>query len=711
MEFERGLTRFRDVFLCLKDIRRWSVRDRIEETGLLDVWREDLMHDGNRPVSFEVELWFRASPENRREAQTEISTLIVSLGGRIVGSSAIEEVAYHALLAEVPAQAANQIVNHPDVDLIKCDSVVFFRPVGQMATGKKPFEGELLDQEASELALPTGEPVLAVLDGLPLANHNLLADRLIIDDPDDHASAYTVADRIHGTAMASLVVHGDLSDGESPLTRPVYIRPVMKPIPWINSPRPERIPGDILVVDYIHRAVRRIFEGEGTTRASAPSVRIINFSIGDRNRQFMQTMSPLARLLDWLSVKYGVLFVISAGNHDRQIDLGMPLSEFQALSSNDKEAQIVRNLYGDTRHRKLLSPAESINGIAVGALHSDGATNVKVGHLINLLTSELPSPTSAFGSGFRRAIKPDIIFNGGRVLHETPVGATAEARFTPKDFRIPPGNKVASPSTLVGDLTKVAFCCGTSNAAALVSRMAAICHDALLEVFEEQAPDTETRSHLAPLLKAMIIHSGSWGTIGTRLQEILQTSGNGHHIRNWISQWLGYGVPNHSRVLACTEQRATVLGFGQLGDGQAHLFRLPLPPSLGARRDKRRLTVTLTWLSPVACRTQRYRIGSLWFEVEGGNLVSNRQDADWRAVRRGTAQHEVFEGENAFPVTDGDTITIKVNCRKDAGKIEEPIPYGLVVSLEVAEGIDIAIYDEIRTRIVSAVEIRARGDR
>ena len=59
MIFERGLTRFRDVFLCLKDIRRWGVQDRIEETGLLDVWREDLEHDGGRPIQFEVELWFR----------------------------------------------------------------------------------------------------------------------------------------------------------------------------------------------------------------------------------------------------------------------------------------------------------------------------------------------------------------------------------------------------------------------------------------------------------------------------------------------------------------------------------------------------------------------------------------------------------------------------------------------------------------------------
>ena len=150
-----------------------------------------------------------------------------------------------------------------------------------------------------------------------------------------------------------------------------------------------------------------------------------------------------------------------------------------------------------------------------------------------------------------------------------------------------------------------------------------------------------------------------------------------------------------------------MLGFGQLGDEEAHLFTLPLPPSLGARR----LTVTLAWMSPVAATTQRYRAASLWFEVEGGSLAPNRQDADSKAVRRGTVQHEVFDGDRAIVIADDASLTVKVNCRRDAAKIQEPVAYGLVVSLEVAEGIDIAIYDEIRTRIASAIEIRARGDR
>jgi len=710
MTFERGLAKFRDVFLCLKDIRRWDVQDRIEETGVLDAWREDLEHDGNRAIRLEVELWFRGADNKRQEAQGQVQMLIGGLGGSTIGNCIIPDIAYHALLAEIPANAAQQIIDHPEVDLIKCDSVMYFRPVGQMATSKTPVEveNEMFDHKISKAELPTGAPVVAILDGLPLANHELLQDRLIIDDPDDYASVYTVSDRMHGTAMASLVCHGDLNDDTTPLARPIYVRPIMKPIPWINSPSPEQIPDDVLVVDYIHRAVRRMFEGEGTADPAAPTVRIINYSIGDPCRQFTQVVSPLARLLDWLSVEYGVLFIISAGNHPKDIETGISKNDFNVLTNADKEARVVRALYSDARHRKLLSPGESINGLTVGALHHDSATVANVSNAVDLFESMLPSPVSPFGSGYRRAVKPDLLFNGGRFLYTEPFKTTANVTFNARHLRASPGNKVASPSTEAGDLDKVAYCCGTSNAAAMISRMTAACHDALLEVFDEQAPDIELRPYLTPLLKAMVIHGCSWGEIEDRLRKILGTPTNGRQIRSMISRWMGYGVPDGNRVLACTDQRATLLGFGQLSDEEAHLFSLPLPPSLGARRVWRRLTVTLAWMSPVAASTQRYRSAGLWFEVESDTIATSRSEVDTKASRRGTVQHEVFEGDRAVAFADDANLTIKVNCRKDAAKILAPVAYGLAVTLEVAEGVDVAIYDEIRTRISSAVEIRMR---
>lgn len=708
LNFARGLAKFRDVFMCLKDVRRWNVHDRLDETGVLDAWREDLQHAADATVRFEVELWFRGAGIKREEAQRQVETLIEGLGGSAIASCIIPDIAYHALLAEIPANAAHQIIAHPEVDLIQCDSVMFFRPVGQMATGKAPIEGELANHATGEAALPAGTPIVALLDGLPLANHEVLQGRLIIDDPDDYASAYTVADRMHGTAMASLVCRGDLSDDAPPLARPVYVRPIMKPVPWIASPRPEQVPDDVLVVDHIHRAVRRMFEGEGTVEPAAPTVRIINFSVGDPCRQFTQVLSPLARLLDWLSVEYDVLFIISAGNHPKDIDPGVAANHFNALTNGEKEARIVKALYSEARHRKLLSPGESINGLTVGALHHDSSTVAQTDYAVNLFESVLPSPVSPFGGGYRRAVKPDLLFSGGRFLYMAAPGTTVDATFKARRLRVAPGNKVASPSTVAGDLGKVAYCCGTSNAAALTARMAAACHDALLDAFEEQAPDVELKPYLASLLKAMVIHGCSWGEIETRLRAILGSPSNGRQMRTLISRWIGYGVPDVNRVLACTEQRATLLGFGRLSDGEAHLFSLPLPPSLGARHEWRRLAVTLAWMSPVAASTQRYRSAGLWFEVDGDAIATSRAEVDNKASRRGTVQHEVFVGDRAIAITNDANLSVKVNCREDAAKIRRPVAYGLAVTLEVAEGIDVAIYEEIRTRIASVVEIRAR---
>jgi hypothetical protein len=140
------------------------------------------------------------------------------------------------------------------------------------------------------------------------------------------------------------------------------------------------------------------------------------------------------------------------------------------------------------------------------------------------------------------------------------------------------------------------------------------------------------------------------------------------------------------------------LGIGELEDEEGHEFQFPLPPGLSAVTEKRRLTITLAWISPVSCTRQNYRIAHLWFNPKN-DLTPARICADHDAVQRGTVQHEVLEGNDAVDFQDGEIITIKVNCRADAGDIPEPIRYGLVVTLEVAEGIDINIYEQVRDRL------------
>lgn len=708
MKFQRGLTKFRDVFLCLKAIRRWDVQDRLLETGVIEIWRENLEHDGDLPIRFEAELWFGHTPEKRLSSQSQVESHVNQLGGQILSVCVLKEIAYHGLLAELPANSIRDIVSNPNVNLVKCDDIMFFRVVGQMSSGDGLAEGDFGTMAVPYMPLPDGLPVVAVFDGLPLANHELLANRLIIDDPDDRASAYTAPDQVHGTSMTSLVVHGDLNDGAAnPLATPVYVRPIMMPDPHdFRSPRQEHVPGDALAVDLIHRAVRRIFEGEAGEEGVAPSVKIINLSIGDSSRQFNKAMSPMARLLDWLSAKYNILFVISAGNHSRPLSLDMSCDEFRRLQPSDVEAATIRALYEDARHRKLLSPAESINGITVGAVHFDHSAAVPRGNLLDPYEAALPSPISSFGSGYRQAIKPDIVFIGGKQWYREPPIRQDPTVIIPAIFRSPPGNKVASPGSLAGGLSDTMYCCGTSNAAALISRAAAICHNSLVQILLDQVATIDYSPFVAPLLKAMLVHGSVWGAAGERISDVLSTPENRRQLKKLVGRWLGYGFPQIERVLGCTEQRVSLIGFGNLSDGQAHVFRLPLPPSLSSQLDRRRLTVTLAWISPISVNTEKYRTASLWFEMLDNGLAPERNGAEWHAVRRGTVQHEVLEGQQAIPFSDGDSIEIKINCRNDAGMIELPVPYGVVVSLEVSEGVDIAVYDEVRARVSLAVQIQ-----
>jgi len=702
MQFERGLTRFRYVFNCLKNIRRWDVQDRLMETGVLDEWKK-LLDYGQRTVLVETELWFRDSTQKRADVRLQINQLIQSKRGRILSQCVIEEISYHALLTELPAQVAMQIISNPTIDFVKCDDIMFLRPVGQMITDKQ-FIGDSSDYKKRKQEKPLGNPIIAVLDGMPMSNHELLADRLVIDDPDDWSSSYPIVNRTHGTAMCSLIAHGDLNDIEDPLSTQIYIRPIMRPYPYGDGQ--EAVPQDFLIVDLIHSVVRRMFDGDGKNPPSAPDVKVINFSIGDPVRQFTQIMSPLARIIDWLSEKYNVLFVISAGNHNTPIVVNVSPDDFNQLSEDEKQDIILKSLYENTRLRKILSPAESINGLTIGALHYDSSHIDDLGDRQELYTSLLPSPVSAFGSGYRRAIKPDMLFPGGKILFRKRIDSSGSVIFTPAITQKAPGIQVASTSRLPGDIVKTTFCHGTSSATALVSRSAAICYEILNDIFAEQAIDISAESAIIPLIKAMLVHGCSWGDINQYLESALNPSNNNNNrIKNWISQWAGYGISDINKVLDCNEQRATMVGFGKLNDDEANIFRLPLPPSLSSLREKRKLTVTLAWLSPIASNTQKYRVAYLWFEVEDESLLTQRKEVDWRSARRGTLQHEVFEGERAVAIDDGDYIKIKVNCKNDAGKIEQAIPYGLVVSLEVAEGLDVPIYNEIKTRIATQIKI------
>jgi hypothetical protein len=692
-----------DVFRQLRDIRRWGVRDRLEETGVLAYWR-DRVAAGFETVGVEIELWFRQAAQ-RSTAEGRVRDFVSRANGQVLASCTIDEIAYHALVCKLPIAAVQGILDNPEVELLQCDEVRLVRPTGQAGAPIVVEEPEQEEEagEGEEGALR--DPVVALLDGLPLENHRRLAGRLVVDDPDDWAETYPVASRCHGTATASLILHGDLGANEEPARQRLYVRPIMRPDSF--GGRSEQAPEDQSWVDLIHRAVRRIVAGDGNLPPAAPSVCVINLSIGDPYQPFIRSMSPLAKLLDWLSWRYRVLFVVSAGNHRAPITIAGRAEEL-------KPEAIVAAVAGAQRHRRILSPAEAVNALSVGATAEDtsGAWKPRASNEHDLgLPDGLPSPISGLGRGYRRIVKPDVLAPGGRVVFLARDEANGDTKFELADPRprIPPGHRVAAPSATQGDLSGVRYSAGTSNAAALVSRAALRIADALQDLGDQPNAAQLARVPMALWLRTLLAHGASWSSEASKLAErALRTESNKHTFTDEVSALLAFGTIRPERVIACTAERVTILAGGDVAADERYVHRIPLPASLNAHTAWRRLTVTLSWFSPINPTHRKYRRAALWFEPPGQReLLVQRRGVDWQAVRRGTLQHEVLEGDRgAINIQADGHLEIPVTCLADAGSLEERVPYAMAVTLEVAPGVNTKIYDEVRARVAPRVPVR-----
>jgi Subtilase family len=691
VKFERGLAPLKQAFAMLRAVRRWGAADRVRETGLLQAWEEDVKVGGGQGVArVEIELWFREDAARRTAVQAEVERVIAAARGEVICSAVVSSIDYHAVLADLPFDQVEAVVTRgPEaIELLTTESIMFVAPARPMTIPALELASELYD--AGSLESPSGAPPrVALLDGLPLANHTALAGRLVLDDPDERSTQYSSGQQYHGTAMASLICHGDLSAPGPELSTQLYVRPIMEPHPFFDS---EVIARDELLVDLLHRALHRMFEGDGDQPPAASSVRIVNLSIGDPARVFDRRVSPLAKLLDWLAHRYNVLVLVSAGNHAFQ-----PAISAGALDDLDAlRREVLAATYAQARQRRLLSPAEAVNVVTVGALHADFSAAMIPDTVLDAVEPGMPASYGAVGFGHRRSVKPEILLSGGRQLFQRPPpGVTGAVTLTEaRHSAAGPGLLTAAPDPS-GGADAMTYSCGTSNAAALATRTANQIFDVLTDltasVGEFPFPDAQYHPVLA---KTLLVHAASWGELPDKLRDALDLTPR--TARRDITQLLGYGPVDPTRVARAARTRVVLLGAGSITNMQRQRISLPLPPVLAATTQWRRLTITLGWLSPINPRSQIHRMARLWFHPPEDQLGVGRTEADQNAARKGTVQHEVLEGTDAVAFAAGDVLTIDVDCRVDAGKLETPIRYGIAVSVEMATTVQADIHAQIR---------------
>jgi hypothetical protein len=700
----RGFAPWASVFSCLRDVRLWGPQDRVSGDDAHFLAEAIFGKAETELQRLEIELVYRANDEAATGAEESLRDSISNQGGTVIHRSRLADIAYHALLVDLPVFAVRHIMERDPTGLAGIDPVYSIRaqslPISLKA--EDATAGPEIDQP-----LPEGEPIVAILDAVPQSAHPLLDGRLIVDDPLD-LDALASGTRLHGTSMASIVLHGDLNTPGPGLSRRIHFQPVM----FEPATGQERFPDDRLVVDVFHEAILRMKVGVSGDEPTAPEVIVINVSLGDAHRRFAGRPSPWARALDRLSAAYGLLFVVSAGNVPDAIDLnGFPSTvALEGAASAERSQAILQAVAARMAERRLFAPAEAVNALTVGALHADAVAprpDELMGTSVDPYASVMMSNvSSALGPGSGNATKPDLLLAGGRErLTVLPAGTFVRAR--PQSGNRLAGLKAAAPPRGPGTGGSTIQVVGTSPSAALATRTAHRIHDALEEAYPDYV-DLPGPAR-AVLLKALLAHPARWPQDAATL--IGAQVGPANRRRDNIRRFLGIGSVDPEEAVACAAERATLWGTGELGREEANVVEVPLPACLAGQARPHEVRATLAWFTPVMPGRQAYRAVRLILldpdedSLSDLGLASLKDQPDANQIRRGTLIHRRWYGRRAAALVRGDVILLQVQREPDAGAGHDGnIPYAIAVSVEMPG--EVRVYEEVRARVAVAPRVR-----
>lgn len=701
------------LFDYLHALRVWSVEDRLDPS-LASYVSNALADRSNRGVILEIDLWYRTEAERRDQSLDTLTALLQEVGGELLDEVDIQEIQYQGALVRLPREAARTLIEGHG-RIAQFNDAMTIRP--QSAYESK-IEAE--DGEAKEaLAEPDlqRDGIAALLDGYPIGEHDALAGRLNVIEVDIAGKDAPVATRNHGTAMASLIVHGDLqSPFTEPLNRPLAVVPVLL-APAAH--RRETTPAGKLPIGVIYRALNAIITSNDGESPELDKIVVINHSICDDFAPFVRRPSPWATLLDYFGHRHRLLFVVSAGNiwSAFPISAYADLASFSADTATNREAAILAAIEMAKGNRGLLSPAESINSLTVGASHQDEAQPSAHAPPDPYPSYAMSNLASALGLGVNKCVKPDLLAEGGRFAAGVSnmrtggieVHARASAHF---------GQEVAAPSS-TGALDRRIRTSGTSNAAALTTRAAHEIADAIEDLYAEEDIDWTTLDTRAVILKTLLAHGAGWGEIGSVLDEVYPPRDRNLWAarRSTITKFLGYGQIDTSRVVSGRKHRITLLADGMIRGGERHEYEIPVPPSMVGNRDIRTCTVTLSWTCPVTHTTADQR--GVVLQLRGtdndtsfwsGVKRKGRFQPNIATANRGTLIHVIQDGTSKIKTDDGRlVIAVQATCKEGFERSEAP--YALAITLELAQQQNSRLYEEVResVRVRPRVRLRSRS--
>jgi len=398
------------------------------------------------------------------------------------------------------------------------------------------------------------------------------------------------------------------------------------------------------------------------------------------------------------------LLVVSAGNVDTFVA--------DHLSESDTAA--------------IRDPGQAWNALTVGAYTDRGARPADpayAGWSAVAQTGDLsPHSRTSLPFGVRPwPIKPDIVMEGGNVLHD---GASM---FEPSHAAL------SLRTTGHANDQALAAANATSAATAQAARLAAL----VMATYPEYWPET---------VRALLVHAAEWTPVMRKKLDVARQ--RGLQAQQLLLRRYGWGAPTEERVLFSSDQAVTLVVQDQFTpfDGTEfkvpsfRLHDLPWPGEVlqGVGASSVTLRVTLSYfIEPTASRRgwrQRYSYAShgLRFELQdpletevqfvqrvnrearteevggrpSGGQVSWRIGANQRNY--GSLHQDVWETSGAELAESGKLAVYPVGGwwknTRNRERVGQPIRYSLVVSLKT-EATDVDLYTPISNLLHVPVEV------
>lgn len=411
--------------------------------------------------------------------QMQVTFRIISIGR--------DEVLQLQNVDAIDEETLNRLLEHPGVRSMSADPLV----VSSMTTSAFTLpaaSNQVLGKPRADL------PTVAVFDtgvapgNLPLQGWITSREVYVLPPETDH---------IHGTAVASLVAGASMLNAGFANTACL-----VHDVCGLES-----VPSGGKLSDLTLRLQDAV--------KKRPDVKVWNLSLGVPAPCHPQLFSDFSQVLDDLSDRYGVLFVVAAGNYELD-----PRRIWPTMLSMDAD--------------RISSPGDAVRALTVGSIAHAEATDT-------LVKENEPPPYTRRGPGPVFTPKPDIVHHGGNV-HDS------------GDAAYPWASGTASTAVMGANGAPYSGF-GTSYAAPLASAMAAHAWAAL-----------KGHTTLPPnpsLVKALMIHAAQLAS---------------PDYQPWERRYFGAGLPKNAMAMLYDRDDSFTLVFeAQLLPGNMRWRKVPYP--------------------------------------------------------------------------------------------------------------------------------------